>query len=116
MNSSSGSSPEETSRTWPASSAPGRCRIDGLNAYRLAFDDATAADSGREKLSTNSDVASVEDNYSIDRPPEAGLMPPNFAGGAAVNLQLKPPPDDGSIIIGLVDTAVQALCETWTAS
>src|SRR5689334_19370616 len=42
--------------------------IDGLNAYRLKFDDQSATDAAREQLSSNSDVASVENNYSIERP------------------------------------------------
>ncbi len=82
-------------------------RIDGLNAYRLQFDDAAAANAAREQLAGNSDVASVENNYSIDRPttPREALsttVPPP-------HLQLNPPPDSGKIIVGLVDTAVQPL-------
>jgi hypothetical protein len=59
-------------------------------------------------LETNGDVASVENNYAIDKPPGAmaapGLMAP------PINLQLKPPPDSGQVIIGLVDSEVQPLC------
>jgi len=50
----------------------------------------------------------VDSNYSIDRPPSpagaqsSGLPPPP-------RLQLRPPPDTGQIIVGLVDTAVQPL-------
>jgi hypothetical protein len=84
-------------------------RIAGLNAYRLQFTDQAAADSAHDTLSSNSDVASVDYNYSIDRPPEAGLVPPNLA--SPMSLQLKPPPDDGKIIIGLVDTELQSLCD-----
>src|SRR6266446_2106839 len=43
-------------------------RIPGLNAYRLQFDNQAAADNAREQLATNPDVASVDSNYSIDRP------------------------------------------------
>jgi hypothetical protein len=83
-------------------------RIDGLNAYRLQFEDKAAADAAREQLSSNPEVASVDNNYSIDRLPVPGgaqsssLPPPP-------QLQLKPPPSDGRIIVGLVDTAVQPL-------
>jgi hypothetical protein len=82
-------------------------RIDGLNAYRLQFADQAAADSAREQLATNPDVASVDSNYSIDRPAtplqaQSTTVPPP-------HLQLKPPPDTGRIIVGLVDTAVQPL-------
>ncbi|PWU19680.1 MAG: hypothetical protein C5B50_06110 [Verrucomicrobia bacterium] len=83
-------------------------RIDSLNAYRLQFDNESAADAARAQLSSNPDVSSVDNNYSIDRPPVPselsmnGLPPPP-------SLQLKPPPDSGRIIVGLVDTAVQPL-------
>ena len=43
-------------------------RIDSLNAYRLQFQDQIAADTAREQLAANADVASVDSNYSIDRP------------------------------------------------
>lgn len=82
-------------------------RIDSMGAYRLQFEDAAAADAAREQLASNSDVASVDNNYSVDRPtvprqaPGAPLPPPS--------LQLKPPADTGRIIVGLVDTAVQPL-------
>jgi hypothetical protein len=83
-------------------------RIDGLNAYRLQFDNDAAADTARQQLAANSDVLNVDNNYSIDRPPipgdlsSSGLPPPP-------QLQLKPPPDSGRVIVGLVDTAVQPL-------
>ena len=83
-------------------------RIDGLNAYRLQFEDQAAADAAREQLAGNPDVTSVDSNYSFDRPP----VP---AGGQSSNLpppprlQLRPPPSTGRIIVGLVDTAVQPL-------
>lgn len=82
-------------------------RIDSLNAYRLQFDNQEAADAARAQLAANPEVTSVDSNYSIDRPPTAGSVlstpvpPPQ--------LQLKPPPSDGRIIVGLVDTAVQPL-------
>ena len=80
--------------------------IDSLNAYRLQFDDASAANSARDQLASNSDVASVDSNYSV-QPPEG---PQSLPGNAApLQLQLKPPPDNGRIIVGLVDTAVQPL-------
>ena len=50
----------------------------------------------------------MDSNYSIDRPPapagaQATSLPP------PPQLQLNPPPSDGRIIVGLVDTAVQPL-------
>lgn len=82
-------------------------RIDSLNAYRLQFEDAAAADAARTQLASNSEVESVDSNYSIERPNSprelsASPMPPP-------RLQLNPPPDTGRIIVGLVDTAVQSL-------
>jgi hypothetical protein len=83
-------------------------RIESLNAYRLQFEDQAAADAARDQLAASSDVASVDSNYSIDRPPAA-------AGGQGANLppppqlQLKDPPDTGRLIVGLVDTAMQPL-------
>jgi hypothetical protein len=83
-------------------------RIDSLNAYRLQFQDQAAADTAREQLAANPDVASVDSNYSMDRPAapigaqSSNLPPPP-------QLQLKPPPSNGRVIVGLVDTAVQPL-------
>ena len=81
-------------------------RIDSLNAYRLQFDDAAATSSGLDQLSGNSDVASVDNNYVVERPEGPQAVPFN---GPGIQLQLKPPPDTGRIIIGLVDTEVQPL-------
>jgi hypothetical protein len=82
-------------------------RLDKLNAYRLQFADEEAANAARERLAANPEVASVENNYAIDVPPnplgqQQGL--PGFP-----SLQMRPPPDSGRVIVGLVDTAVQPL-------
>ena len=81
-------------------------RLEGLNAYRLRFEDAEATAAARQQLLDNPDVAAVENNYVIDRPetPQAGSP-----SAALPQLQLKPPAGNGRIIIGLVDTAVQPL-------
>src|SRR5882724_8262805 len=82
-------------------------RIGDLNAYRLQFDSAEAAAAAREQLATNPDVSSVENNFSIDRPPlpregsSTGMPPPH--------LQVHPPPSNGRVVVGLIDTAVQPL-------
>ena len=83
-------------------------RIDGLNAYRLQFDDQAATDAARTQLAGNSDVSSVDSNYAIDPPPNPR---PTATSGpvSAPQLQMKPPPDSGRVIVGLVDTAVQPL-------
>ncbi len=82
-------------------------RIDGQNAYRLQFDDAQEAQTGRSELAANSDVESVDSNYEIGKPES----PRQVLSTSAVppELQLKPPSDSGKIVIGLVDTAVQSL-------
>jgi len=83
-------------------------RIEELGTYRLEFADEEAAEAARQSLATNEDVQSVDDNFSIDRPIspsplQASTTPP------PVKLQLKPPPEDGRVIVGLIDTAVQPL-------
>ena len=83
-------------------------RIASLNAYRLQFEDQAAAEAARQQLASNSDVTSVDNNYSIDRPAtpvgaQSSNVPP------PPQLQLKTPTDTGRIIVGLVDTAVQTL-------
>ncbi len=80
-------------------------RIEGMNAYRLQFEDAAAVDAAKAALASNPDVESVENNYALDRPAN-----PQSVSGAnipPIDLQLKPPPSDGSIIIGLIDTGTQ---------
>jgi len=81
-------------------------KIDSLNAYRLQFDDAAAADAARAPLANNPDVAAVESNYTIDPPPT-----PAASGSAApsLSLQMKAPPSSGRVVVGLIDTAVQPL-------
>jgi hypothetical protein len=48
----------------------------------------------------------VDNNFAVARP-EGPQPAPN--GAPPIQLQLKPPPDNGRIIVGLVDTAVQPL-------
>lgn len=82
-------------------------RIDGLNAYRLEFENADAADAAREKLASNAEVASVESNFDIARPESP--MQVSSTSAMPPQLQLKPPPDSGKVIVGLIDTSVQKL-------
>ena len=83
-------------------------RIDSLNAYRLQFEDAAAADAARAQLASNPDVAAVDSNLALDRPAAPQLM--GTGGPASLDMQLKPPPSNGRIIVGVVDTAMQPLC------
>jgi hypothetical protein len=81
-------------------------RAEGLNTYRLKFDDATAAEAAGDKLKSDPSVASIDYNYSVptpDQPQNLSLsssMPP-------MNLVPKAVPDGNRIIVGLIDTAVQ---------
>ncbi len=79
--------------------------VEGLNTYRLRFEDENAADVALEQLSTLTEVASVENNYSVERPPDVRQVA--ATGIPPLSLQMKPPPEGGRIIVGLVDTAVQ---------
>ncbi len=81
-------------------------RIDNLNAYRLQFEDAAAAGAARDQLASNADVVAVDSNYTVPPPMNPMSVPSSAAG---IQLQLKPPPDNGKIIVGLIDTAVQPL-------
>ena len=82
-------------------------RLPGRNTYRLQFDDADATDAARKQLTDNPDVVSVDNNYSIDRPQLAREAFPPSPGPP--HLQLTPPPDNGRVVVGLIDTAVQPL-------
>ncbi|MCI0747893.1 MAG: S8 family serine peptidase [Verrucomicrobia subdivision 3 bacterium] len=80
-------------------------RIDGLNAYRLRFEDADATNSAREALAGDSSVESVDNNYAVMRPPEP--QPLGVSSGPPMNLYPKAAASGDQIIIGLIDTAVQ---------
>jgi thermitase len=81
-------------------------KLDSLNAYRLEFSDPAATAAALEQLAANPAVASVGSNYFIDGPP-----PPGQAGASPLpsppHLELTPPPANGRIVIGLVDTGIQ---------
>ena len=79
-------------------------KADGLNAYRLKFDDAAAAQSARSALLSNPAVAAVDSNYWMNRPPGTDLL------GAVGTPPLLPTArtDGKNVIVGLVDSLVQA--------
>lgn len=81
-------------------------KLDGLNAYRLQFDDPAATAAALQQLAANPQVASVENNYSVDAPPLPGQVAPTPLP-APPHIELTPPPANGRIVIGLVDTAIQ---------
>jgi hypothetical protein len=81
-------------------------RIDALNTYRVQFKDEAAATAARDCLSNNSDVASVESNFSMEQPDL-----PMAVGNSSPEFNLTPKANDGScqVIIGLIDTPVGSL-------
>lgn len=78
--------------------------IDGLNAHRLVFDDADAANRARTELAGNENVESVESNYAIGSPTQ--LERANGLNPLPVNLKARPMKDGSSVIVALLDTAV----------
>jgi thermitase len=82
-------------------------RLDKLNAYRLQFENAEAAELARAALAQNPDVTSVDSNYAYDLPPNTR----DVASTSISPLQLKARSStcDGKVIVGLLDTPVQKL-------
>lgn len=82
-------------------------RDDKLGLYRLKFDDAAATETALGKLKDNPDVATVDYNYLYDPP----VGPQRIANAPVgpISLALNPPGDNGRVIVGLVDTAIQPL-------
>jgi len=81
-------------------------RLDGLGAYRLRFEDEAAARKARADLEHDSDVESVETNLEIAAP--AVLEPLPLSSPAALPLQPDISPSANKVVVGLIDTAVQA--------
>jgi hypothetical protein len=80
-------------------------RIEGLNAHRFRFEDPAAAERARQFLERHDDAASVDSIFLVERPqrPEAVNAP----ALPAFTLKASPAPEGGSLVVGLVDTAVQ---------
>lgn len=83
-------------------------RIDELGAYRLEFDDEASAEAARKELQASSDVETVDNNFAIAQPPPV-QQAPGAGLPSPLTLQLAPPPENGRVVIGLVDTSVQPL-------
>ena len=79
-------------------------RAAALNAYRLKFGDADAADSASAALANESGVEAVDANYSISIPETPRLA---TGGGTPFTLSPTVAPDGKYTTVGLVDTAVQ---------
>ena len=80
-------------------------KITGANAFRFAFDSEAEAASARQSLADRDDVLGLDSNFAIDRPRISEIPAP----AAPLPFSLRPTlgPDGGTVIIGLVDTAVQ---------
>jgi len=86
-------------------------RIDGLNAYRLQFDDAAAAQNARAELENNDDVAALENNYALAAPGQ--MQPLGPSPPAASSFKLAPPDSTDKLVVAVVDTAVQSRGAPW---
>lgn len=80
--------------------------VPGRRAYRLAFDDERAARAGQRALEDDPAVAFVESNVAVT--PPATVEPLAAGGGSPVTLRPDVSPSADSVIVGLIDTAVQA--------
>jgi hypothetical protein len=78
-------------------------RADGLNAYRLSFDDDESAAAARDSLRSNPDVEGVDYNYVMF--PDPVPEPLSFSSVPPLNLRPKAG-GDGRVVIGLIDTPV----------
>ncbi|PYM10071.1 MAG: hypothetical protein DME18_16980, partial [Verrucomicrobia bacterium] len=86
-------------------------RLDGFNAYRLQFDDAAAAQAARSELENNTDVESVENNFSVAAPGQ--LQPLAMSSPSSPSFKLAPPGSSDKLIVALVDTPVQSTRAPW---
>ncbi len=85
-------------------------KLEGTNSYLLEFPDEVAANAAREQLSHVDSVASIDSNYSLEKPSPFAMASVN--GSSPFNLKAEAGPGDGKqIVIGLIDTAVQRLNE-----
>ncbi len=78
-------------------------RDDERGVYRLRFKDSAAAEMARAELNGTTGVG-VESNYLFARPDSPGL----FGMGGTPFLDVKPSLDGERVLVGIVDTAVQA--------
>ncbi|MBA4150346.1 MAG: S8 family serine peptidase [Verrucomicrobia bacterium] len=82
-------------------------RIDGRNTYLLRFDDEADANAAREKLSENPNVANVDNNYTIDPPPDS--LAASDSSAPPFKLKATAIGDPNNLIVGLIDSHVQKL-------
>ena len=79
-------------------------RIDGLNAYRLRFEDAKSAEAARESLPSDSSVDSVDYNYPVVRP--ADPEPLSISSAPPMSLRPTAVAAGDQIIVGQIDAHV----------
>lgn len=80
-------------------------RIEGTDTYRLQFEDEAATKVAQTALSENPDVASVDNNYTVDRPPKLEQLA--YSSAPPLNLRPRVTGDPNHLIVGLIDTPVQ---------
>ena len=81
-------------------------RLDNLNAYRLQFENETAAQNARAELESDSDVNGIENNFSMT--PPASLEPLAMSSAPPLSLQPDVSPSSDRVIVGLIDTPIQS--------
>lgn len=81
-------------------------RLDAVDAYRLRFKDEAAARRARAELESDGDVASTESNFPIT--PPAAFDPLPMSSGSRLSLTPDITPSADGVVVGLIDTAVQA--------
>jgi hypothetical protein len=87
-------------------------KLEGLNAARIRYPDAAAADAAREKLA-GIDGVSVEDNHRLPNQDSAGLLE---GLAASAGLGIRPAAvSTGKLVIGLIDSAVQPINPAYDA-
>ncbi len=86
-------------------------KLPGADSYLLEFPDEATASAARKQLSDNTAIASIDSNYSVDRPSPFKMAAVDGAmGGSQFALKSSAGGGDGKqIVVGLVDTAVQPL-------
>lgn len=77
-------------------------RIDGLNIYRVKFEDEAATQVARNCLANNNDVESIDSNFSMEQPLPTMQLDANIAPD--INLKLKEPSGDCDVIVAVLDT------------
>lgn len=83
-------------------------KVDKLNAYRLRYETAEAAEAARKWIAEQTDVAAVENNYRWEAPT---TVEPSANGTAGTAGPLKPrlSPDGKNLVVGIIDTAAQPM-------